>query len=71
MKSSIPVITIKKLIIKVVVDAKFKGGVCMLFGFTFVALQNLFVVHSTSKFSNASEYEMNGPATAPQSSTIQ
>ena len=45
MKSSIPVITIKKLIIKVVLYAKFKGGVCMLFGFTFVALQNLFVVH--------------------------
>ena len=43
MKSSIPVITIKKLIIKVVVDAKFKGGVCMLFGFTFVALQNFVV----------------------------
>ena len=45
MKSSIPVITIKKLIIKVVVDAKFKGGVCMLLGLSFVALQNLFVDH--------------------------
>ena len=45
MKSSIPVITIKKLIIKVVVDAKFKGGVCMLFSFTFVAFKDLFVDH--------------------------
>ena len=45
MKSSIPVITIKKLIIKVVLYAKFKGGVCMLFGFTFVALKDLFVDH--------------------------
>ena len=53
MKSSIPVITIKKLIIKVVVDAKFKGGVCMLFGFTFVAFQNLFVVHEITSKSSA------------------
>ena len=45
MKSSIPVITIKKLVIKVVLYAKFKGGVCMLFGFTFVALKDLFVDH--------------------------
>ena len=45
MKSSIPVITIKKLVIKVVLYAKFKGGVCMLFGFTFVAFKDLFVDH--------------------------
>ena len=53
MKSSIPVITIKKLIIKVVVDAKFKGGVCMLFGFTFVAFKDLFVVHEITSKSSA------------------
>jgi len=45
MKSSIPVITIKKLVIKVVLYAKFKGGVCMLLSLSFVALQNLFVDH--------------------------